>query len=235
MFLGIDLSYTRPSARAVLNQGLHCTFDDWPYNEAGLGILPTGVDPLHCVVAIDGPQGLAGQPGQSMRACERQLGTPGKSPYAGPVEGRLFAEYVRSSVRLFYSLHKSGRFHLRGLSGPLGQSHANLIEVYPGAAWPELAEKHLGHRKLDKKQRRAGRRQRYDLLMEEGLRFHRSYDQERLPTHDDLDAAIAAYIACLFSKGKARAIGESPSEDAGSSVLREGFIVQPQAHVAEDE
>jgi len=102
------------------------------------------------------------------------------------------------------------------------QSEANLIEVYPGSAWSVLA----GHR-LKKKSLLDGRRARYDLLVRRGLTFAQGYSIERPPTHDQLDAAVAAYLAYLFKSGKTSDYGRNPFEDAGLGLLREGLIVQP--------
>ena len=95
-------------------------------------------------------------------------------------------------------------------------SEANLIEVYPGAAWPVFST----HR-LSKKTTVKGRVERRELLEAQGLRFH----DESVPSHDELDAAIAAYTAWLFKNGNSQLVGESPFVE--HDILREGFIVQP--------
>jgi len=102
------------------------------------------------------------------------------------------------------------------------KSEASLIEVYPGSAWPILA----GCR-LQKKSLLEGRRARYALLVRRGLTFAQGYSIERPPTHDQLDAALAAYIAYLFGNGKTNDYGINPFQDPSLGTLREGLIVQP--------
>jgi len=169
---------------------------------------------------VDGPQGLAGAPGQSMRMCERELRTAGKCPYTFSPLGQPYAGFVRGSVELFYSLLQSGLFLLHGMSGP---GPFGLIEVYPGSAWPVLS----GGEPLEKKALLRGRRRRQRLLLQRGLRFPSDYGADRPPTHDQLDAALAAYIGFLFWQGRTVSCGAGPAEDLGAGVLREGFIVQP--------
>jgi len=152
--------------------------------------------------------------------CERRLGTAGKSPFAFRPIGQPYAGFVQGSVKLFHSLNKSQRFQLYGLKN--AKVDTNLIEVYPGAAWPVIA----GHR-LQKKKLLVGRQSRYELLMRIGIKFSSKYTIEVPPTHDQLDAAIAAYIAYLFTMGNTTECGQNPFEDERLGILREGFIVQP--------
>jgi predicted nuclease with RNAse H fold len=101
----------------------------------------------------------------------------------------------------------------------------NLIEVYPGAAWPVIA----GYT-LPKKRLLSGRQSRYVVLLKKGIKFHPDYTVEAPPTHDQLDAAMAAYTAYLFTIGKTIDYGQNPFEDERLHILREGFIVHP-AHI----
>lgn len=227
LFVGIDLSdpfakRERPCTRAILVPDLRCTFDEWIYNETGLAIVPPDVLHLPHIVAIDGPQGLAASAEQRMRVCEQQLGVAGKSPYGLPPIGCPYAGFVRGSVKLFYALYKSGGLRLYGMQKSQ-QSNSNLIEVYPGSAWSVLA----GGHHLTKKRLLEGRKARYALLVRRGLSFPQGYSIEGLPTHDQLDAAVAAYISYLFKKSKTSDYGRNPFEDASRGVLREGLIVQP--------
>ena len=59
------------------------------------------------------------------------------------------------------------------------------------------------------------------------MKFSPKYTIEIPPTHDQLDAAVAAYIAYLFTVGKTTEYGQNPFEDSRFGILREGFIVQP--------
>ena len=224
-FIGIDLSdpfakRKRPCTRATIGTNLDCIFDDWEYDQNGNQIVPDGIPSTQFVLAIDGPQGLAGNPECAMRLCERELGTAGKSPYSFPPIGKPYAGFVQGSVKLFYSLSKSHQFRLYELKKD--KLDTNLIEVYPGASWPVIA----GHR-LPKKRLLAGRRSRYEALLKNGIKFAPEYTTEVPPTHDQLDAAIAAYTAYLFTIGKTTAYGQSPFEDGRLHILREGLIVQP--------
>jgi hypothetical protein len=65
-------------------------------------------------------------------------------------------------------------------------------------------------------------------LMSKGIKFSTEYTINIPPTHDQLDAAIAAYIAYLFTIGKTTEHGQCPFEDERFGYLREGLIVQPE-------
>lgn len=95
IFVGLDLTdpfakKRRTCTRAVLDSDLRLFLDEWVYQEDGKGIIPDNVKPP-LVLAIDGPQGLAGTQDRKMRVCERELGAAGKSPHDLPVLGRPFA------------------------------------------------------------------------------------------------------------------------------------------------
>lgn len=226
MFIGIDLSdpfakHKRRCTRAILEPDLYCTFDEWEYDPTGSTIVPSEIAHSPHIVAIDGPQGLARNPSQRMRLCEQQLGAAGKSSYAFCPIGQPYAGFVRGSVELFHSLYRSGDFHLHGVE-QMQESNTNLIEVYPGAAWPVLTKQHLKKKRLLE-----GRRARYGLMVKLGITFAQRYSIEMLPTHDQLDAAVAAYLAYLFKSGKTCDYGEKPFEDTNLGILREGLIIQP--------
>jgi len=224
-FIGIDLSdpfakYKRPCTRATIGKNLNCTFDEWEYDLTGNHIVPDKISLTQFILAIDGPQGLAGNPECKMRLSERKLGTAGKSPYTFRPIGQPYSGFVQGSVKLFYSLTKSQYFQLYGLSSE--KLEVNLIEVYPGAAWPVIA----GQR-LQKKTLLVGRQYRYDVLLKIGIKFSPKYTTEVPPTHDQLDAAMAAYTAYLFTMGIYMEYGQNPFEDERLGILREGLIIQP--------
>jgi hypothetical protein len=226
IFIGIDLSdpfakQKRPCTRATMGMDLNCVFDDWEYDRTGNQIIPDKILPEQFILAIDGPQGLAGMPDSMMRISERSLGAAGKSSYSFRPIGQPYAGFVQGAVNLFYSLSKIKRFRLYGLKNQ--KVDTNLIEVYPGAAWPVIT----GH-KLQQKKRLLGRQSRYELLMSKGIKFSTEYTINIPPTHDQLDAAIAAYIAYLFTIGKTTEHGQCPFEDERFGYLREGLIVQPE-------
>jgi hypothetical protein len=213
LYIGLDLTdpyakRRRPVARAVITETLEVALSEWEYESAGIGMV---ADEANVVVAIDGPQGLA-KNGAKMRECERLLGAAGKTPDHLPMlDGRPFVGFIRGSVELFRELVK----RLRLVEDPDDMS-SRLIEVYPGAAWPVLA----GEQRLPRKTTKAGRMLRKQTLEARGVRF-----PSELPTHDELDATLAAYIAWRFNKKEAECVGMKPFYDGG--FLREGYIVQP--------
>ena len=221
--IGLDLAdpYAAKKRRcdvAVVDPDLHCTFDDWAFDEAGSGIVPSRALGRAFILAIDGPQGLAGEQGAAMRQSERLVNAPGHTPYEFPDDGRPYAGLITASVKLFYRLVTSGsRFRLLGLDG-VPPSDANLMEVFPGAAWRETAE-----RPLPAKRTQEGRGARYELLQRLGLTF----DAGELPTDDQLDAAMAAWVAHRFDFEDVRIEGQAPELDDEAGVIREGYIVQP--------
>jgi hypothetical protein len=224
IFIGIDLTdpfakRRRECTRAILRADFSCTFDEWEYTRTGSGLVPAQLARSPYFIAIDGPQGLAGTPGAKMRICERQLRTAGKSSYTFSLTGQPYAGFVRGSVELFRSLCITPGLFLYGLAP---DSKANLVEVYPGAAWTALTEQSLKNKHLPE-----GRRACYDLMVRLGITFTPKYSIEMLPTHDELDATLAAYIAYLFGSGRIKRYGEEPFEDTDLKILREGFIVQP--------
>jgi hypothetical protein len=141
---------------------LNCIFDEWEYDLTGNHIIPDEILPEQFVLAIDGSQGLTGNPECTMRLCERALGTAGKSPDTFHPIGQPYAGFVQGSVKLFYSLNRSQRFQLYRLKNE--EVDTNLIEIYPGAAWPVIA----GYR-LQKKKLLAGQQSRYALLTKIGI------------------------------------------------------------------
>ncbi len=215
LFVGIDLTdpyakQVRPVTRAAMTETLDVSFSEWVYNKVGAGMVPR-LDEV--IVAIDGPQGLA-KKGATMRQCERLLGTPGKTADHLP-QGGPFAGFIRGSVELFGELNQ----RMRLVDHP-GDTSGSLLEVYPGAGWATLSPE---HEQLPKKTTLAGRQRRKETLETVGLRL-----PSGLPSHDELDAALAAYVAFCFRGGRADCVGMPPFTDDG--VLREGFIIQPLRH-----
>ena len=227
-FVGLDMvDGCKPSPRRVdlafLARSLDCTFGTWEFDPSGGGLLPDQLAPPGFVLAIDGPQGLARSPGQSMRECERVGGVAGKSPYEFPPLNKPYGGFVRSSVMLFAALWQSGKFHLHGTAAAPGDQ-ASLIEVYPGRAWRRLADlSELDPKLLRNKRLREGRGQRLRLLERNGV----GLPVDTLPTHDQLDAALAAFIAYRIVQVRTTQQGAPPVWDAAKRVLREGFIVYP--------
>ena len=240
-FVGIDLTSAfaespRPIDIAVLDDGLNARFFTvaWPGAEAVIGRDPSFLTRMllaqvpagtseRMVVAIDGPQGLVGV-GNTMRACERILGTPGRTPSALPPAeetGAPFQGYIRSSIDLFAGMvAATPTWPLAGLNGvsnfEAGLFEAGLFEVFPGAEWMVLAK-----RRLPLKTTTAGREARRNLF--EALQV--TFPTQALPTADQNDALVGAYLAwCVHNRpSSVELVGVAPS--AAGSEIREGFIL----------
>ena len=222
-YIGLDLTdpfaaNQRPCDVAVLGPELDCTFSTWEYRADGSGIIPPRALGRSFILAIDGPQALAGTPGATVRESERLVNAPGRTPYEMPEPGRPFAGFIRGSVQLFYNLVESGsRFRLLGMEDvPPGD--ANLLEVFPGGAWRILSPS-----QLPAKRTLEGRSSRRALLEACGIVF----PTDDMPTDDQLDAAMAAYVAFAFERGNVKIEGAGPVLDPDAGAIREGYVVQP--------
>ena len=214
-FVGLDLAVARASARAVLHTTMQCSFGWWDYREDGVGIIPGVVGDRPFVLAIDGPQGWAATGTQ--RCCEERLNTPGKAPFDR--NPKFAGEYIANSVDLFGRLRTQPGFRVLGLDDT-EENPATLIEVFPGRAWRVLTEE-----PLPQKDTAEGLHRRRELLERRGLTFPTG----SAPNHDQLDAALAAWIAHELHRDEdsIRRIGQEPCFDRKAGCLREGFIVQP--------
>lgn len=167
------------------------------------------------VVVVDGPQALA-RPGASVREAERLLRAPGRTPDVLPVPGRPFAGFVRGSVLLFAGLRAGGGLPMLDVdTASVGE--ARLFEAFPGATWRALAVEKLGA-----KASREGRERRRAVLEARGLHFPGG----ELPTHDQLDAAVCAWLGWLTRKApeQVATVGAPLTVDA-HGWLREGRIL----------
>lgn len=223
--VGMDL--TDPHARsaravdvALLDVATsHVTFSQLPWSGTRL-VLPAAWQRENTLLVLDGPQAWA-LPPRGTRECERRLGTPAHTPHMPPPLGRPFAGYIRGSVSLFADLVADG-WILPGM-GP----RPNLVEGYPGAAWPVLA----GCR-LPSKGSPAGLAARRSLLVMAGLA-----GMPMALSHDQLDAALLVLLGHMFALpdgrlGAAQLVGEPVARD-WAGVLREGEIVMPRQAVAD--
>jgi hypothetical protein len=227
-FLGWDLSdpfarRPRPVDVAVLEATGLVRFEAWPWppveGHGGLGrealaaAFPVGPGD---VAVVDGPQALA-RPGAPVREAERLLRAPGRTPDGLPLPGGPFQGFVRGSVLLFAALRRQGRLPMLDVDAPT-PGQARLFEAFPGATWRRLAVEKLG-----RKSSPGGRAQRLALLEAEGLRFALS----ALPTHDQLDAALCAWLGWLTRSAPERlqAVG-APLWVDGAGMLREGRILE---------
>ncbi|MEX2598938.1 MAG: DUF429 domain-containing protein [Dehalococcoidia bacterium] len=229
-YIGLDLTdptanKKRPCDVAVLTPELECSFSTWDYREDGSGIVPKKAIGKAFILAVDGPQGLAGDPGAYMRWSERQVNAPGRTPYELPTDGRPYTGLITGSVNLFSRLVASGsRFRLLGLDG-ISASDANLLEVFPGRAFRDVAGA-----QLPAKRTLEGRKARFELLRSLEIKF----PNDKLPTTDQLDAAMAAWVAYCFDRGEARIEGQAPELDTATGVIREGYIVCPDVSDEEE-
>ena len=221
-YIGLDLTdLTKVPPRAVdyaiLDESLACTFGQWHFHGTLDGIVPKAIESAPFVIAIDGPQGLAASTDAGMREAERKLGTQAKSTYELPTSGP-FKGYVTGSVLLFRQLAASNAdFILCGLDGA-NPEVATIIEVYPGHTWNQLSEQRLPKKKLVD-----GREARLRIVQRLGI----TMPDNGLPSHDQLDAAIAAWTAYRFAQGKVVLHGCPPVLDYEAGVIREGYIVEP--------
>ncbi len=167
------------------------------------------------VVVVDGPQALA-RPGASARESERLLRAPGRTPNVLPMPGQPFAGFVRGSVLLFAALRARGGLPLLDVdTASVGE--ARLFEAFPGATWRTLAVEKLGA-----KASRQGRERRRAVMEARGLRF----PSGELPTHDQLDAAVCAWLGWLTRKAPERVVAVGiPLTVDDHGLLREGRIL----------
>lgn len=226
-FIGVDLTdpnaaNRRPCEVAVIDPALRCSFHRWDYDEEGASIVPEAALGKSFVMAVGGPQGLAADADATARVSERLVNASPRSTYQLPTDDRPCAGFMTGSAKLFYKLATGGsRFRLLGLND-VPAHEANLIEVFPCAAWRELADE-----SLPPKRSADGRRRRADLLQAQGVIL-----PSELPTDDQLDAAIAAWLAHCFDNDAVKLEGDAPTIDREAGVIREGYIVQPRVPAA---
>ena len=242
LFVGVDLTSAfaqQPRAIdiAVLDDHRNCRFvrANWPQTASVTGrdavvlrsmlSVPIGNEPNQ-VWAIDGPQGLASA-GQTMRHCERVLGTPGHTPDTLPPAapgGRPFGDYIRSSVDLFAAL-LAGQpaLQLAGL-GAATMTNATLYEIFPGSEWVVLAGRRQPHKTSN-----AGRAARRSLMSRLGV-----HGLPTNPTADENDAVVGAYLAwCTrHAPDVVNLRGLPPNHSQGE--LREGYILHAAAVMPDD-
>lgn len=220
-FVGVDLTdphakRVRPATVARMDRWRRVRLSEWTPTPTGEGLVSSDVAADGFVLALDGPQGLAA-PGRPLRAAERALRTAGKTGSTMPRKGP-YAGFLRGSVELFAALRRTGL----GILGEVPDEKAVLMEVYPADLWARLAK----GRRLPSKKTPAGLRVRWELLRSEGVELESQHPLgPKDMTHDQLDAAAAAFTAYLWATGKARLAGELPAWDEAVGCLREGFIV----------
>ncbi|MBM3939865.1 MAG: DUF429 domain-containing protein [SAR202 cluster bacterium] len=230
-YIGLDLSdpyaaSPRPCDVAMLSQGLECSFTTWDFQEDGTGIIPEAAIGRSFILAIDGPQGLAGADGAVSRESERLVAAPGRTGYRLPEPGKPYNGLIMGSVRLFQNLVAlSPRFRLIGMEG-IDDAVANLLEAFPGGAW-----RVAGGVGLPAKRTLEGRRARLDLVRQLDIRLPA---EPELPSADQFDALMAAWTAWCFGNGLASKKGLPPTRDPETGIIREGYVVLPAPELADD-
>jgi predicted nuclease with RNAse H fold len=200
-FAGIDVGERRLHGALVDASGhiLDCT------------ILPAG-NPEALVdwcgdarfVAVDAPQAPSTAPHaggaelapkfRAARCAEIELGLSHGSWVAWVAPGGApFPRWMEVGFAVFRALGRLAR--------------AEALEVYPHAAFRELA----GGRRLPRKRSQAGRRERAELLARAGLKGAALAPPQDavapVPPHDVLDSLAAALVALDRSRGRARRVG----------------------------
>jgi predicted nuclease with RNAse H fold len=191
-FVGIDVG-----ART-----LHCASTDGGAGSLDFAALrPDDIDALArwCAgaasVAIDAPEAPSTAPHanddalspkfRGARCAEIALGRGHGTwvPWVAPA-GPPFPAWMEAGFRAFATVRAAGA--------------PALLEVYPYACFRELA----GSRRLPRKQTAAGRNERARLLAAAGV----AVDHSAPPSHDFLDAMVAALTALDGARGRARRV-----------------------------
>ncbi len=103
-------------------------------------------------------------------------------------------------------------------SDDIALRRATLLEAFPGAIWTALARA-----RLPPKTRREGFAARARLLVDNGLRFLRAPT-----THDQLDAALCAWMGWTLHRSPARVRAAGLPCARAARQLREGWIITLQ-------
>jgi predicted nuclease with RNAse H fold len=179
---------------------LHCAALDDRRRVVDVATLPAG-GPVRkwceeaAVVAIDAPQAPSTTPHAVDAALPPKFRRARCAEIALGREHGHWVPWVAPAGPPFPPWMETGFAVYRDLDGG-----RELLEVYPHAGFRELA----GGRRLERKQTAAGRRERARLLARAGVRALSAGDP---PSHDRLDALMAALIAWEHSRGLARSAG----------------------------
>jgi predicted nuclease with RNAse H fold len=225
VFIGIDAGSLRTQSWIAYLVGRRFRVDDYEFTPENLDLhwLP---DDVTGGIAIDAPQGLPGH-GPRRRA-DRDANTPTRILPATRRElrtGRQQRDGVKypflSVVQLGCDLFWRNRCYLYGLNGQLGK----LVETYPRAI--------LLKRPLDSKKQKIPSKKRNPLQYAkfvEHLLTEWGYSWGHGPqVVDQYDAMLCALAAKAHAEGRADYLGEPAAEDSKEKVIREGYIVLPQA------
>ncbi len=142
-------------------------------------------------IAIDGPQGLAAEPGQTIRICECESGAPGRTPHDYPHQDMPFSGFVTGSVVLWSQILRflKNPVHVDDGGTPSSNTRINLCEVFPGVTWFDLTRP----RRMPPKSEREGKQARISLLEQLGVRVP-SDTVRRRDADDILDAGSGRWL-----------------------------------------
>lgn len=208
-FIGIDLSAPSGSSGVcVVEKGKVLFLEKIPFFEL-LSFLEDWRGKGKLTVAIDGPQGLSGERGR-YRIADSLLNTPVKCGYDFPSPPNPYAEFVKGSISLFYSLHRGGFT----LFGSTRLKDFEVIETYPNKVWEYLSSGGLPPKTL-----KDGRERRLWILKKFGIVMKEPSD------HDLIDAGGCVLTALSAAGGRYISFGVDFFDDG--KVLREGWVLLP--------
>jgi hypothetical protein len=173
------------------------------------------------IIFIDGPQGWKDPSNGHMhlRACERELATPGKTGLPGLVKPRSWTRMAEFSIELFDVLVDYG-FQRVHSAEDLRPGRKLVIESFPTSAWRCLGLKKLpGKRRTSASQLASSTAALLSLIR---------LILTRQPSHDELQALVAGLggLPLLGHNSiSTKLFGSRPVKL--ESTWREGFIVNP--------
>jgi predicted nuclease with RNAse H fold len=214
---GVDVGSLRTPAYVAWLDG--DTFETEPY-------VPSAEQPLPAryaaeAFALDAPQSLP-RLGRTRRAADAAAKTPTSVLPQDRDAVRSMAAYgafVDASLTIFWEAHTRALARIPGLAG----SGPPLLETYPRfvirTLWPDLGREIPSKRKEPRR-----------YVDELWARLRGLGLAGPAPVrHDEVDALLCALAARAWTGGKAVEVGEPPELDSAASVVREGFIVVPDA------
>src|ERR1051326_4142576 len=177
------------------------------------------------IVLLDGPQGWNDPESRlpHCRECERALNTPAKTGIQGVVKPAPYTAFVEFSIGVFGQLVKRGATLA---SSPQLTSTQSLLalESFPNAAWQKLGIKPLPAKSRCKSSVEISTRTG-ELSERFGIEM-----PDVLPTHDQLQALVAAMAGKAIVEGQSNAYaGYGVPPFKKDETVLEGFIFTPIA------
>lgn len=175
------------------------------------------------IVLLDGPQGWK-DPSTDLkecRYCERILNTPGKTGVRGRSKPQNYLPFLTFSISTFAHLVKSGGVLCSDPVITMPKHDLLVLESFPNSAWRKLCISPLPGK------RRATQSDIVSHLKK--LRGFYRFRTNRLPTHDELQALVAALAGPSILAGNLGAyIAEGSRPKNIDGMIVEGFIVNPR-------